>query len=95
MAFIGCSDQVLNGAFDSEADNTHGHGYVQSIGSVAPCRSVIIQGGYHSTSPEVAPSKSLPAGSNGSLVLIGAVEGAIIQVLKTPTHLPCPTTHRF
>eukprot|EP01051_Picozoa_sp_SAG22_P015394 SAG22_NODE_2002_length_3168_cov_2.188009_2_plen_343_part_00 len=64
---------------DSLADNTASFGFVQTIESGFPCRSVIIQGGYHSTTPEVAPSKDLPAGGNGTLVLIGSVEGAIIQ----------------
>jgi hypothetical protein len=73
------ADIVLNGAMDSSADNTAGFGYVQTIEPGFPCRSVIIQGGYHATAPEVAPSKELPNGSNGSLVLIGAVEGLIVQ----------------
>ena len=64
---------------DSDDDNAAGFGYVQTIEPGFPCRSVIIQGGYHSTTPELAPSKDLPAGSNGSLVLIGAVEGLIVQ----------------
>ena len=73
------ADIVLNGAIDSTGDDTASFGYVQRIDSQFPCRSVIIQGGYHSTTAEVAPSKELPSGSNGSLVLIGGVEGAIIQ----------------
>lgn len=70
---------VLNGAIAAKADDAASYGYVQKIVSQFPCRSVIIQGGYHATNPEVAPSKEMPTGSNGSLVLIGSVEGALIQ----------------
>ena len=44
------ADIVLNGAIDSEPDDTAGYGYVQRIDRRFPCRSVIIEGGYHSTS---------------------------------------------
>ena len=73
------ADIVLNGAIAAEGDDTNSYGYVQNIDSRFPCRSVLIQGGYHSTTPEVKPGPGLPQGSNGSLVLIGSVEGAVIQ----------------
>ena len=39
------ADIVLNGAMASQEDDAASYGYVQRIGSLFPCRSVIIQGG--------------------------------------------------
>jgi hypothetical protein len=71
------ADIILNGVIDNAGDPSWSFGFENAvrdrqISSEFPCRSVLIEGGYHSVTEET------PEG-NGSMVLIGAVQGALIR----------------
>ena len=71
------ADIVLNGVIDNLGDPNWVFGYVNAvadrrISAEFPCRSVVLEGNYHALYVETATS-------NGSMVLIGAVQGATIR----------------
>ena len=71
------ADIVLNGVIDNAGDPTWSFGIGnavrdRAISSEFPCRAVTIEGGYHSPKAETK-------NGNGTLVLIGAVQGALIR----------------
>ena len=71
------ADIVLNGVIDNLGDPGWVFGYVNAvadrrISAEFPCRSVVLEGNYHALYVETATS-------NGSMVLIGAVQGATIR----------------